>query len=537
MFSASGILASPFLYRTFYRLSLHLKKQKDVSIVNPVNRLIAHNAMCWMLPPVLGKTKEPPAKKMKNIELPSDEVLRYEIHDLLLKDHSRLKSRKGKFQDIASQLERIYNAESSINKGKHLKMLIRQEERLRLSEEASEADKPASKEAAEATEVNAAEQSDEGVPDPGKRGLKDGLLLTSELMEQRRHLSPRTTATQTPGTSTIGAHPAEQQAATWRSFTAAIESTDSFCVGTHWISKLKEDEQAALARICLEAGYERTHQTSTTILFERIDGNTANEGGDGGCDSKPSTSSQNKDSDVQKPGKAESASLLRKRKIGGDQTDITSSSLGPALLTETSQAQDKNCTCHPQILTVSCSSSSGFPEEIQPPPRKRNKMLRLGDMVVTLPNKVRSEMVTTTIDKRFSINTFDISNGQEVPVNFKATVTNQLSCCLKAHNDRHKLRIKLSRIYGEVENESPNDSLCHATVLTTVCTNLLATRIDEEDESDVISLKLENEQYHHPPHHILLPNTTPTRGDPMTTADRLEWLSVSNIFPKGCSHE
>ncbi|CAM6096074.1 unnamed protein product [Calypogeia fissa] len=373
--------------------------------------------------------------------------------------------------------------------------------------------------------------------DPGKRELKDGQLLTSELMEQRRHLSPRTMATKTPGTSTIGAHPAEQQAATWRSFTAAIESTDSFYVDTHWISKLKEDEQAAWARICLEAGYERTHQTSTTILFERIYGNTTNEGGDDGCDSKPSTSSQNKGADFQKPGKAESASLLGKRKFDGDQTDITRLSLGPALMTETSKAQDKICTCHPQILTVSCSSSSGAPEEIQPPPRKRMKMLTLGDVDVTLPDKVRSEMVTTTIDKRFSINTFDTSNGQEVPVNFKATVTSQLSCCLKAHNDRHKLRIKLSRIYGEVANESPNDWLCHATVLTTVCTNLLATRIDEEDKFDVISLKLENEHYHHPPHHILLPNTTPTRGDPMTTADRLVWLSMSNIFPKVCSRE
>ncbi|CAM6096072.1 unnamed protein product [Calypogeia fissa] len=510
-----------------------------------------------------GKAKDVPANKMTNDEFPSDDILRNGICDLL-KEYSRTDLRKVTFQNIASQLEAKLKVDIRAQKDR-IKALILQEAS-RLLEGALKTERPIFQEAAALKEVDAAGESEE---DEGSKRRKrveeqtsrtvesfsrlalyenfegqpaqDGLELghrsgstTLESMEQKRDLG-----TSIPTTSVSSSYPAEGQQTTWRSFKAAINGNrhHSFCVGTDWISKLKDDDKEALALICLEAGYEMSHKTRILTWYQRISGNMEKAHGDVGRENNSSTSSGNMDTagrDVQNPGTSRSGSSTGKNP---DQSDIASGSFGPSLLIAESSIQEKNCTCHPQNMRVTCSSSSEdrYPYEIQALPRDRfKKLLRLGDdLVVELPKKPRSEEITTTIHKSFNMTVIDFCNGEveKKAVKMKGKVSLSLSSCLETEYDRQKVCIKLSVIHGEVVNEISNDQPSNALALNTVLTNLfVSTGIDGEDAWKEISLKLVHGLSNDAPYCRKLLSIV----DPETVRDDLVWLSRSDVIPNGC---
>ncbi|CAM6129089.1 unnamed protein product [Calypogeia fissa] len=511
-----------------------------------------------------GKAKDVPANKLTNDEFPSDDILRNGICDLL-KEYSRTDLRKVTFQNIASQLEAKLKVDIRAQKDR-IKALILQDAS-RLLEGALKTQRPIFQEAAALMEVDAAGESDEGILiDQGRKRVEEqtsptvesfsrlalyenfeggsvpeGLGLeyrsgstTLESMEQKRDLG-----TSIPTTSVSSSYSAEEQQTTWRSFKAAINGSrhHSFCVGTDWISKLKDNDKEAWALICLEAGYEMTYQTSTVTWYKRISGNMEKAHGDGGRENNRSTSSGNMDTagrDVQNPGTSRSGSSAGKNL---DQSDIASGSFGPSLLIAGSSIQEKNCTCHPQTMSVSCSSASEdrYPDEIQALPQDRfKKLLRLGDdLLVELPKRPRSEEITTTIHKSFKMTVIDFCNGEveEKAVKMKGKVSLSLSSCLQAEYDRQKVCIKLSVIHGEVGNEISNDQPSNALALNTVLTNLfVSTGIDGEDDWKEISLKLVHELSNDAPYCRKLLSIV----DPETVRDDLLWLSRSDVISNGC---
>ncbi|CAM6099781.1 unnamed protein product [Calypogeia fissa] len=336
--------------------------------------------------------------------------------------------------------------------------------------------------------------------------------------------------------------PAQQQATSLKSFIAALrgKTHQSYFVSTEWLSRLENHGRRELETVLLECGYAKVHQTSHTTSFERI------------CDSashpisftvenQPSSTHDKTDvavSDTKRRGGSQSGDSLPNKKLKGNVNNDENTSGSSELTTtnKTGPIQDGNSTCHPQILKVSFSISpssllaslSSFPstsssqDDILTPHFRKH---RLGDTVATIPRKKESRTLSTTIDRHFVIKTVkvspDTSHCEAADVTLKGSVTTTLGCCLRVDGNRKTIRIKFSKISGEVENEESMGQRCNALVLSSLQANIYAciksTEGDSEDESEEIILNLEDE-YNHPPRRRLLDND-------------LVWLAKADIKP------
>ncbi|CAM6121368.1 unnamed protein product [Calypogeia fissa] len=322
-----------------------------------------------------------------------------------------------------------------------------------------------------------------------------------------------------------------RQVATWESFQAALKSTShqSFCASTQWLAGLKEAEQEALIDTLTEARYVKTSETNNVTWFGRMQGQVRNITGSA-CDNDSSSSSNKNDvaSDKVKTGMSKLSGLqknMRDDDTASDSSDVTNR-------VETSQMQDNRSPCHPQSLSVKCSSLSRSPQ-VPLSPNGHFRRQQLGDVIVTMPGSEQYLNIPTAMEKRFSIMGFTIvdGRGEEIPMGFKAIAETSLSCCLKNDGHDSKVRIKISKISGKAEKDHESvEGSCNVMVVSLVCTNLNScVRSGDSAHIEDIVLDLEDEYHHNPRRRVLLDGQV-VEGGMTQTIDHV-WMQLTGNDP------
>ncbi|CAM6120324.1 unnamed protein product [Calypogeia fissa] len=195
------------------------------------------------------------------------------------------------------------------------------------------------------------------------------------------------------------------------------------------------------------------------------------------------------------------------------------------------QMQDSRSHFDAQSLTVKCSSLSGSPQPL--PSNGHFCRQQLGDVIVTMPGSVQSLNIPTRMETRFSIMGFTIVDGRgmEIPMAFKAIAETSLSFWVKKDGHDSKVRIKLSKISGQVEKDQESvEESCNVMVVSLVCTNLNScVRSGDGAHIENIVLDLEDEYQHHPRNRVLVDEQIVEDG--MTKTIKHVWMQLAGNDP------
>ncbi|CAM6120318.1 unnamed protein product [Calypogeia fissa] len=360
---------------------------------------------------------------------------------------------------------------------------------------------------------------------PALRAHKNAEIVNAEIA--------KVSSSDDPGKSSTSID-TRRQVPTWESFQAAVQSKilQSFCVRTEWLSDLKNHEKTTLDQALKDAGYEKISQTKDETWYERIQGQLGNISGAPGESSRLS----NKNDVASGNANVDSSRLTNnvvsgnvkksgKWKLFGCFRPQTSDSPGVASTGETRTIEGHDSPCRAQCLRIACSSALGSPRVLSADEHSGRQ--QYGDVYVTMLGN-RHFRIASSIEKHFQMQTIRFSSEgrtREVPIDLKAIVETSLSCCLRVGDHTPKVRIKFSKICGQVRNKGPDTELCNAMVVSSLCTSVHASmrRDNHEGQIDLIV----DEEYYSPPYR----RTVIASGQHLGGNSDLVWLERSGRTP------